>query len=322
MTFRTSDILIGGSLIIIGLTEVAHLAGCLAGWSFLAVTDLLLAEVVVFLLAALLLQWICGRRAKQTTDKKSNAAEKLHETGSAETKSTRILTGALAFLILLQILGILTGKRAWLDGDMTLETVNTFLTENAIYTVNPLTGAAYAAGMSFRLKILCLPTLYGTISRWTGMAPADVVYRLIPCITLLLGYVAYGSLGSVIFPENSMKRRTFLLIVGILFSTGAYMPGVDGFDVFYGGFRGVTIRAVILIPYLIACLMERRYIGVLLCILAEACMVWTLYGAGVCLLITAAWMALRAVLSLIANRTEREKETAACNAGPGEGDVK
>ena len=34
MTFRTSDILIGGSLIIIGLTEIAHLAGCLLGWSF------------------------------------------------------------------------------------------------------------------------------------------------------------------------------------------------------------------------------------------------------------------------------------------------
>ena len=47
MTFRTSDILIGGSLIIIGLTEIAHLAGCLLGWSFLTVTDLLLAEVIL-----------------------------------------------------------------------------------------------------------------------------------------------------------------------------------------------------------------------------------------------------------------------------------
>ena len=51
MTFRTSDILIGGSLIIIGLTEIAHLAGCLLGWSFLTVTDLLLAEVGIVLLA-------------------------------------------------------------------------------------------------------------------------------------------------------------------------------------------------------------------------------------------------------------------------------
>ena len=232
-----------------------------------------------------------------------------------------MLTGVLAFLILLQILGILSGERAWLDGDMTLETVNTFLAENAIYTVNPLTGAAYTLGIPFRFKILCLPTLYGTISRWTGMAAADVVYRLIPCLTLLLGYAAYGSLGKVLFPENSAKRRTFLLIVGILFSTGAYMPGVDGFDVFYGGFRGVTIRAVVLVPYLLACLMEKRYFGVLLCILAEACMVWTLYGAGACLLITAAWFLLRGLLALLSDRPGGKKKTAAAGVKPGEEDL-
>ena len=204
---------------------------------------------------------------------------------------------------------------------MTLETVNTFLQENALYTINPLTGTAYTLGIPLRLKVLCLPTLYGTISRWTGMAAADVVYRLIPCITLLLGYLAYGSLGRVLFPENFVKRRTFLLMVGILFSTGAYMPGVDGFDVFYGGFRGVTIRAVVLIPYLFSCLAEKRYFGVILCILAEACMVWTLYGAGVCLLVTAAWLLLRGLLSLFSNRQAAKKNMAVGNRKPGEGDA-
>ena len=34
----------------------------------------------------------------------------------------------------------------WLTGDMTVETVNTFLRENAVYTVNPLTGTAYSMG--------------------------------------------------------------------------------------------------------------------------------------------------------------------------------
>ncbi len=310
MTFRTSDILIEGSLIIIGLTEVAHLAGCLLGWSFLAVTDLLLAEVVIFLLAVALLKWICGRRAKQM------AADRRHEmhgarennggTAGTAAKSARILTGVLAFLILLQILGILTGRRAWLDGDMTLETVNTFLKENAIYTVNPLTGAAYTAGMPLRLRILCLPTLYGSLSRWTGMAAADVVYRLIPCATLLLGYAAYGRLGEAVFGEDKTKRKIFLLAVGILFSAGAYMPGVDGFDLFYGGFRGVTIRAVVMIPYLIACLMEKKYVGVLLCVLAEACTVWTLYGAGVCLLITVGWIVLHRLFLLLSGRHKKE----------------
>ena len=138
------------------------------------------------------------------------------------------------FFILLQVLWILTGERVWTDGDMTLETVNTFLKENSIYTVDPLTGEPYTQGMSFRLKLLCLPTLYGAISRWSGMAPETVVYRLIPCLTLCMGYLAYGRLGAVLFDHNREKCNIFLIIVGILFCAGTYMPGVDGFDIFYG----------------------------------------------------------------------------------------
>lgn len=305
MTFRTSDILIGGSLIIIGLTEVAHLAGCLLGWSFLAVTDLLLAETTFLILAALLV-YLISRKAKKTTDKGDKR--------KTATGQQRVLTGVLAFLILLQMLRILSGERAWLEGDMTLETVNTFLAENAVYSVNPLTGTAYAAGMPFRLKVLCLPTLYGTISRWSGMAAVDVVYRLIPCLTLTLGYLAYGKLGSIVFKGDPIKIRIFLLLVGVLLSTGAYMPGVDGFDVFYGGFLGVTIRAMVLIPYLLSCLMEQKYSGVILCILAEACMVWTTYGAGVCLLITAAWVVIGRLLLFVQKRQ--------ANCKPGEGETK
>ena len=318
MTFRTSDILIGVSLIIIGLTEVAHLAGCLLGWSFLSVTDLLLAETVLFVLTVLLVSLI-GRKEK------AKAVNGAAQSGSGKNEVNAgtqwILTGALAFLILIQMLRILSGDRAWLEGDMTRETVNTFLAENAVYSVNPLTGTAYTAGMSFRLKILCLPTLYGTISRWSGMAPTDVVYRLIPCLTLGLGYFAYGKLGNAVFEGNPIKMRTFLLMVGILFSTGAYMPGVDGFDVFYGGFRGVTIRAIVLVPYLIACLMEKKYFGAVLCILAEACIVWTLYGAGVCLLITAAWVVLRKLLSLLENKPTARREKTKMNRSRGEGDT-
>ena len=315
MTFRISDILVGGSLIIIGLTEVAHLAGCLLGWSFLTVTDLLLVETVLFVLTGILAGLI-RRKKKAAAGVRQRKSGKIE--GNARTQW--VLTGVLAFLILLQMLRILSGNAAWLEGDMTLETVNTFLKENGVYRVNPLTGTAYVGGMSFRLKILCLPTLYGTISRWSGMMPAGVVYRLIPCITLGLGYFAYEKMADTIFEGNPIKVRTFLLMVGILFSAEAYMPGVDGFDIFYGGFRGVTIRTAVLIPYLIACLMDRNYFGVILCILAEACIVWTLYGAGVCLLITIAWIVLRRLLILL-NHTQmmrREKAELHCNRREGD----
>lgn len=302
MNFRISDLLIRSCLIIIGLTEVAHLAGCLLGWSFLAVTELLLAEVVVAVLVLILSGLIAHKKAM---------------TVSAIARKT--VPVVLVFFILLQVLRILMRERVWTDGDMTLETVNTFLKENGIYTVDPLTGEPYTQGMSFRLKLLCLPTLYGTISRWSGMTPETVVYRLIPCLTLCMGYLAYGRLGAVLFDYNRKKCNIFLIIVGILFCAGTYMPGVDGFDIFYGGFRGVTIRAAMLLPYLLSCLLERKYLGAVLCILAEACMVWTVYGAGVCLLVTVAWMVLRWLWTMC-SRSDHKK-TQAVKTAPGEEDT-
>ena len=180
MTFRISDLLIRGCLIIIGLTEVAHLAGCLLGWSFLAVTELLLAEIAVAVLVLILSGLIAH---------KNSIIGKPAPENSKTSGRQQILTVVLVFFILLQVLWILTGERVWTDGDMTLETVNTFLKENSIYTVDPLTGEPYTQGMSFRLKLLCLPTLYGTISRWSGMTPETVVYRLIPCLTLCMGHL-------------------------------------------------------------------------------------------------------------------------------------
>lgn len=192
MTFRTSDILIGGSLIIIGLTEIAHLAGCLLGWSFLTVTDLLLAEVGIVLLAAILLSVISRQTRKRATAGKNDpVADQNSGTDTAKEKSTQILTGVLIFLILLQILRILTGNRMWLTGDMTVETVNTFLRENAVYTVNPLTGTAYSMGMSLRLKILCLPTLvrghqpfYGYGTRRRGVSSDPLHYAAVVLCSL------------------------------------------------------------------------------------------------------------------------------------------
>ena len=97
MTFRISDLLIRGCLIIIGLTEVAHLAGCLLGWSFLAVTELLLAEIA----AAVLVLILSGLIAHKNSIIGKPAPENSKTSG-------KILTVVLVFFILLQMLWILT----------------------------------------------------------------------------------------------------------------------------------------------------------------------------------------------------------------------
>ena len=79
-------------------------------------------------IAAILISLIRHKKAVAVTVIAGNTAPEKKKV----LRTQRILTGILAFFILLQILRILTGERAWLDGDMTLETVNTFLKENAI----------------------------------------------------------------------------------------------------------------------------------------------------------------------------------------------
>ena len=110
MTFRISDLLIRGCLIIIGLTEVAHLAGCLLGWSFLAVTELLLAEIAVAVLVLILSGLIAH---------KNSIIGKPAPENSKTSGRQQILTVVLVFFILLQVLWILTGERVWTEGDMT-----------------------------------------------------------------------------------------------------------------------------------------------------------------------------------------------------------
>lgn len=62
---------------------------------------------------------------------------------------------------------------------------------------------------------------------------------------------------------------------------------MDGFSLLYCGYRGVTVRNLVLIPYVFSLGLRKRWKTVLLCILAEACIVWTLYGLGAGLLTAA-----------------------------------
>lgn len=81
----------------------------------------------------------------------------------------------------------------------------------------------------------------------------------------------------------------------------------------------MTIRAAVLLPYLFSCLLERKYLGAVLCILAEACMVWTVYGAGVCLLATVAWMALQWLWTMCSRSDHKKTQTV--KTAPGEEDT-
>lgn len=201
----------------------------------------------------------------------------------AKARAEKGLLFLFAVLVLSQILFITVGKNVSVQGDMTVETVGSFLRSNAVYQVNPLTGRAYVEGLPIRLEILCLPTLYAALSGIFHIRHDVLVLYVMPVITLLCCYGAYGCLAKSLFPEDRRKRFLFLALTALLVWIGSYSRGMDGFGLLYSGWQGVTIRNTVLIPYGISLCLRKKYAYLPLCVLAEMCIAWTLYGMGTCL---------------------------------------
>ncbi len=291
------DYLIAGGFVIVGLAEAAHLSAVFLGRTFSDCAVIWLALQAALLVAAVGHGIVrkCRREAAGKTSKRF-----LMKFGLAEW----ILCSALVCIIASQLVFILASGGGYRQGDMTVETVNSFLETNEVYSVNPLTGRPYTGGMPFRVKILCLPTLYGSICSITGLAPQLVVWKLVPVMTLLGCYLAYGILAYSLFPDNGKKRSCFLVAVSLLLWAENYMLCMDGFGVLSCGFRGVVIRNAVLLPWLFSLLIRKRWMAALLCILAEACMVWTLYGLGVCAAVTVGMAAAGFAVQLYASGKE------------------
>lgn len=263
------------------------MAGVFQGWSFsLCAKGFGIVTVVSGILAgAILLMRKSFFRQPQRKRKKVKAAME-------PSIVYQMLMALAGILILIQSIIILTDAGVYIAGDITLETVNSFLATDKIYQVNPLTGTAIATDMPLRIKILGLPTLYGSICYLFGLDAWQVIWHLVPVYVLVCGYLVYFQLGCILFPQSKERQACFLLLVILLMWAGDYLYGMDGFNILHSGFRGVTIRGMVLIPYTLSLLLRKRWGLVILCLAAESCVVWTLYGMGVCLAITAGmWLA-------------------------------
>ncbi|MDE6063588.1 MAG: hypothetical protein K2G20_03245, partial [Lachnospiraceae bacterium] len=82
------------------------------------------------------------------------------------------------------------------------------------------------------------------------------------------------------FPKEGKKKAIFLLFVSLVYNFGCYSKAMDGFHLFFGGYRGTAVRAGIILPYVLLCTLQKKWRGVILCLLAEICVAWTFYGAG------------------------------------------
>lgn len=265
--YSAADLFPAALIIVIGIAEGAHLGGLLLHLSF-RLCALLFGIAVAIGLAAL-----------------AAAAWKLRSKESRKEKTPVILCAALSVIVICQAIFILTNPALYLQGDMTAETVVSFLQSDAVYRVNPLTGLAYSQGIPARLKILGLPTLYGALCSLFSLQPGLVIWRIAPLCILICCYGAYAALGKCIFPEDRKKRCCFLIAVGLVLMGSSYLYGLDGFGVMYSGWRGVTIRSAVLVPWTVSLCLRKKWFAAFICVMAEACIVWTLYGMGACFLV-------------------------------------
>lgn len=281
--YTLGDCLIIGETVIIGAAEAAHLAAllwrlpfgtCVLLFSGLAACALLAGAALLFagrhaMLGILSGHSIPGHGMALGPQKPADMQE-------------RLLWAAFMAVAASQLIFIAMGHTVYRQGDMTVETVESFLASGGIYQVNPMTGMPYREGMPLRLEILCLPTLYGSLCRITGLEPVTAVQTVVPIVVLLSSYTAFNLAGRALFPGDGRKRACFLLFVALLLWAGAYGEGMDGFGLLCGGWRGTSIRNGVLLPWLFSLCLRGRWPGAVLCVLAECCMVWTLYGLGAC----------------------------------------
>ncbi len=284
------DVLAVGICIEVGLACAAHLCGVFLGFSLDGVTAIWgVAVLAVCLMSggAFLVRRL--RLRKDKFQRKAYEKEKLRKAMTREEYSglQQWLCILFALSAILQVVLIATGQTAVRDGDMTVETVQAFLRENGIYRSNPLTGRPYGLGQPLRLKILCLPTLYAVLCRLSGAAPLQLVERMAPAALLAASYCVYARLGDLLFYGDRTKKWIFMAFVNLMVWLGGSLPVLDGFQLLHCGWQGTAVRAGILVPYTIDSCLRGKWHRALLCILAEACLVWTLYGLGVCFFITA-----------------------------------
>ena len=133
-----------------------------------------------------------------------------------------------------------------------------------------------------------------------------------PAVILLCSYAAYRALACSLFPREGgrrLRRACFMTIVSLLMWTGTYAFGMDGFGLLVCGWRGTSIRNGVLLPWLFSLCIRRKWLWTVLCIAAEACIVWTLYGCGTCLGVTAGMAAAHVLSKRLGRMRDASKRT-------------
>lgn len=270
-----ADCFVCGFLGCIGITQMAHCIGLFGKMSLKSTGKIWLVLLVSFSILMAVVAFLGNRKNK------FQSKEALRRS-PVEKRISLIVLG----LFLAQSLYIFCKEPITVPGDIIPETVQSFLAQDGIYQVMPLTGGQSELGIPLRYTILCLPTLYAVIADIFKTEAELVIYYVIPMVVLGASYLAYFCLGKSLFGKSRLKEcYIFVLAVAILFMFSDQAVFLDGYGALHAGYLGTSIRNLVLVPYIISAMLDRKYWKAVFCILAEACIAWTFYGFGVCIVI-------------------------------------
>lgn len=138
------------------------------------------------------------------------------------------------------------------SSDSSLETVNTVMTTNTCFKINPLTGQDYAAGeLETADKLITLPYFYGYITELFGTDSETVVLGAMPVWVLVLTIFAYYVWADAFFEEENKIRRTMFFVCGIIVLNlmGTFSTNSTFYYQTLKGFSGETFCYSVLIPF-------------------------------------------------------------------------
>ena len=165
-------------------------------------------------------------------------------------KGDKLLYLTMMATFVLVVVKIILGQNTLRD-DIVLETVNTTLINNSMFTHHPLTGMMMDGGMIASKKIVTLPLFYATVVKLTGIEADVFLYLIVNVWVVGCSYYAYLLLLSKFTDVTRSKIYSYLAVLGLLLLAGDYHKGALPYRLLYQGYEGVTICFGVLMPYLL-----------------------------------------------------------------------
>lgn len=191
------------------------------------------------------------------------------------------------WMILFGILFVITLCRIW-GGyvpdlqDAVYDIVIGNLETGSVMTVHPFLGTVTEASVPMRFQILGLSSLYTALITISQQSQYMIMCKIVPLCLWCFSMLLYWAFSRELFGENQHKRWLFVSLIAFLYLITDGREGLVGYRLFFAGFSGESIRAVLLIPYTFLVCWKRNWMFALIAVLAEACLVWTTYGVGYC----------------------------------------